>query len=179
MGEWNVVITVNSRQFVRACQLMEQYGRVERTSYYNVLVMKVDDTPEFLARMEVLTAHVPDVLDVVSRVVPVALSFEFQTAEEFEARARQAVLKWTSELVGKSFHVRLHRRGFKHELSSQQEERLLDEILVSALEAAGTPGSISFDDPDAIIDVEIIGHKAGMSCWTRDDLRRYPFLKLD
>lgn len=179
MAEWNVVATVNSRQFIRACRLLEQYGRVDRTDYYNVMVMSVDDVTEFLARLEELTAHVPDVLDVVSRAVPVATSFDFQTAKEFEARARQAVLRWTSELAGKSFHVRLHRRGFKHKLPSQQEERLLDETLLSALEAAGTPGSITFDDPDAIIDVEIVGHRAGMSCWTRDDLRRYPFLKLD
>jgi tRNA(Ser,Leu) C12 N-acetylase TAN1 len=47
------------------------------------------------------------------------------------------------------------------------------------LAAAGTPGSISFDDPDAIVAIESVGQRAGVSLWTREDLRRYPFLRLD
>ena len=48
MRDWNVVVSVHDRQFVRACQLLSQFGRVERTEYYNVLVMKVADRAAFL-----------------------------------------------------------------------------------------------------------------------------------
>jgi tRNA(Ser,Leu) C12 N-acetylase TAN1 len=58
------------------------------------------------------------------------------------------------------------------------EERFLDDALLDALEAAGTPGRIAFDDPDAVIDVETVGNRTGMSFWTRADLERYPFLKI-
>ena len=64
-------------------------------------------------------------------------------------------------------------------MSSQEEEQLMDKVLLEALETAGTPGSITFDDPDAIVAIETLGHRAGVSLWTRDDLRRYPFLRLD
>ncbi len=76
-------------------------------------------------------------------------------------------------------HVRLYRRGFKGRLSSHDEERFLDDALLQALEAAGTPRRITFDDPDAVIDVETLGNWAGLSLWTRADLARYPFLKVD
>jgi len=47
-------------------------------------------------------------------------------------------------LAGKSFHVRLHRRGFKGRLSTAKEERFLDEALLDALDVLGHPaGSAS------------------------------------
>jgi hypothetical protein len=64
-------------------------------------------------------------------------------------------------------------------MQSPEEERFLDAALLEALAAAGTPGSITFEDPDAIISIETAGNWAGMSLWTREDLERYPFLKLD
>ena len=175
----NVVISVHDRGYKRACELLEPYGRIHKTDYYNVLAMTVEDTGAFLERLGKLTEVVPEVLEVISRAVPAQASFLFQSAEEFEAKAREAALPWAPELAGKSFHVRLHRRGFKGRLSSHEEERFLDEALLQALEAAGTPGRITFDDPDAVIDVETLGSWAGLSLWTRADLARYPFLKVD
>ena len=179
MRDWNVVVSVHDRQFVRACQLLAQFGRVERTEYYNVLVMKVADRAAFLDDLADLAATVPDILGVISRAAPAARTFTFQNAGEFEARARETALTWLPRLAGKSFHVRLHRRGFRGRLSSPEEERFLDEALLDALDRAGTPGRISFDDPDAILDVETVSNRAGLSLWTREDLSRYPFLKLD
>jgi tRNA(Ser,Leu) C12 N-acetylase TAN1 len=82
-------------------------------------------------------------------------------------------------LLGKSFHVRLHRRGFKGALSTPKEERFLDDALLAVLASAGAPGRIGFDDPDAVLQIEMIDRRAGVSLWERDDLRRYPFLSVD
>jgi hypothetical protein len=73
----------------------------------------------------------------------------------------------------------MHRRGLKEVLSSQHEERLLDEALLASLERAGASGAVRFEDADAVIDVETIGHRAGLAIWTREDLERYPFLKVE
>jgi hypothetical protein len=73
----------------------------------------------------------------------------------------------------------MHRRGFKGRLSSPDEERFLDEVLLVALDEAGVPGRISFEAPDAIIAIETVGKRAGMSFWRRADLENYPFLGLD
>ena len=108
--------------------------------------------------------------------MPAQEVFDFGTAEYFEARARAIALTWVPALSGKSFHVRLHRRGFKGVLSTPREERFIDEALLTALQDAGR---ISFTDPDAVIQIETIDGRAGMSLWTRDEMHRYPFLGAD
>jgi tRNA(Ser,Leu) C12 N-acetylase TAN1 len=109
----------------------------------------------------------------------VSEGFDFHSAEEFDAKALAVARGWAARLGGRSFHVRLHRRGLKGRLPSQPHEQVLDRALLIALDAAGTPGRITFDDPDAIIDIETVGNRAGMSLWVRDDLKRYPFLRID
>ncbi len=111
--------------------------------------------------------------------MPAQEAFDFDSPEDFEAQARKIALHWAPRLAGARFHIRLHRRGFKGRLSSPQEERFLDDALLTALRESGTPGHISFEDPDAIVQIETIDGRAGMSLWRRDDLRRYPFLGAD
>jgi hypothetical protein len=43
---------------------------------------------------------------------------------------------------------------------------------------AGAPGKVRFDDPDFAIDIETIDGRAGMSTWSREDLRAYEFLRV-
>ncbi len=178
MSGWNVVVSVHDRGYRRARELLGSYGPVHKTDYYNVLTLTVEDTRAFLDRLARLAEVVPDIRDVVSRAVPAERSFTFQSAAEFEAKAREIALEMAPRLAGKSFHVRLYRRGFKGRISSPEEERFLDEALLQALEAAGTPGRVAFDDPDAVIDIETLGNWAGVSLWTREELERYPFLKV-
>lgn len=179
MSEWTVVASTYPECFERGRQLLEQFGRVDQTDYFNVLVLTPDDPAGFLERFAAMVANVPSVLQILSRVMPAARCFDFQGPEEFEAKARATVLEWLPELSGKSFHVRMHRRGYKKRMSSQAEERFLDEVLLAALREAGMHGRISFEDPDVIIDVETVGGRAGLAFWTREDLQRYPFLNVD
>jgi tRNA(Ser,Leu) C12 N-acetylase TAN1 len=179
MLDWNVVVSVRDQGYTRARQVLSTYGEVGRTEFYNVLVLRVADRQAFLDRFATMVAAVPDFLEIVSRVVPAAAVFRFQNAAEFEAKAKDTVLTWLAQLAGKSFHVRMHRRGFKERMSSQTEERFLDQILLEALEEAGTPGRIDFTDPDLVIDVETVGQQAGLALWTREDIARYPFLRID
>jgi tRNA(Ser,Leu) C12 N-acetylase TAN1 len=153
MQDWNVVITVHDGHFTRARQLLRRFGKTKRTGFYNVLVMKVEDIAEFQEQLADLAATVPDILDIIARVMPATKLFEFQSAEAFETQSRGLALEWVPQLAGKSFHARMHRRGLKEALPSQHEERMLDEALHEALENAGTPGRINFDDPDYILDV--------------------------
>ncbi len=177
--DWNVVVTVREGGFIRACQLLEDFGPVKRTEYFNVLVMKVEEIDYLLETLRQWITSDPSILTYLARVMPLMHTFDFQTVEEFEAHAQGIVSTWLPTLAGKRFHVRLHRRGLKGTLSSQTEEKLLNTFLLEALEKAGTPGQISFEDPEIIIAVETVGYRAGISLWTREDLQRYPFLHLD
>ena len=182
MRDWNVVVTTHGKGYILTCELLEELdlGRFARTEFYNVIVMKVEDPQRLLDGVEVILKESPDLFSYgVSRIAPAQHVFDFQNPEEFESKAREIVLRWVPALAGKSFHVRLHRRGFKGRLSTPDEERFLDDALLGALKAADTPGSLAFDDPDAIIQIETVGNRAGMSLWSREELSRYPFLRVD
>lgn len=175
-ADWNVVVTLAEDGFREAVRLLRKWGKVERTHYYNVLAMKVEDIDAFLADFAKAIADSPGILNLVSHVVPLRCTFEFATAEEFEDRARAMALTLVPLLRGKSLHVRLHRRGFKGALSTPKEEQFLDRVLMTEL---GQASRISFSDADAVIQIETIDGRAGMSLWSRDELQQCPFLGVD
>ncbi len=179
MEDWNVVVTVREGGFAHALQTLAELGTVAPTDYYNVLAMRVEDVAAFPGALQAVAKKHPLLEHWVARAVPITHGFVFQSREELETKAKEVVAKWLSDLAGKCFHVRMHRRGFKGRVSSQHEEQFLDEFLLTALDALGAPGRIGFDDPDAIIDLETIGQRAGLSLWTREQRLRYPLLKLD
>jgi len=179
MHDWNVVITVHADGYNQARKLLERFGKVGKTDYFNILLMQSEDPRQLLDALQQEANWDPESIAPLARVLPVVRTFTFQTAAEFEGKARKAVWDWLPVLGGKSFHLRMHRRGFKGRLSSMDEERFLDTYLLEALEMAGTRGEITFDDPDAILALETVGPRAGLSLWTREELERYPLLHLD
>lgn len=176
--DWNVVVTLYPGEFRHARRLLRQIAPVARSDYYNVLLMKVADGRAFIERLSELARDRPELLDTISRVSPATEAFDFGSTEEFERRAREVVVGWAPALAGASFFVRMHRRGPDLPQGSQKEERFLDGALLAALADAGTPGRVGFEDPDAVIDVEIVDNRAGLALWTRDDLRACPFLRI-
>ena len=177
MQEWNAVITVHD--FKKACDILGDYGRVQRTEFYNTLFMKVQDVHEQLEALLDRSVENHEFLSFLSKIIPVSSTFTFQSPEEFEKKSKEMILAWIDELAGKGFYVRMHRRGFKGRLSSLEEEQFLDNVLLEALAEAGTPGHVTFENPDAIIAVETIANWAGLSLWTREQLERYPFIRID
>ncbi|HEY4775986.1 MAG TPA: THUMP domain-containing protein [Xanthobacteraceae bacterium] len=177
MKDWNVVVSVFQDGFRRAVHALARLGPLARSPYHNVLVMAVEDPLALLEAVERLTEDNPALYDAISRVAPAMACFEFQSADEFRERARETLLGWAPRLAGRSFHVRLHRRGFRHDLRSQDIERFLDDVLLDALNQAGTPGSLSFTDPDAVIAIDTIDERVGLACWSREDLARHRLLR--
>jgi tRNA(Ser,Leu) C12 N-acetylase TAN1 len=179
MHDWNVIATINTHRFRSAFKLLEPLGEVRRTSYYNVLSMKVTDIRNFLETLRDWMANYPDTQETLSRVGPVEQTFPFQSLEEFQDRAKELAAVYLPQLAGKSFHVRMHRRGWKGRLETSAEERRIGEFLFEKFAGTEAPARVDFKDPDAILALEILDTRAGLALWRRDDLTRYPFLKLD
>jgi len=179
MQDWNIVVTIHQGHFQQAINFLESFGPTGKTDYFNVLVMKVNDIGQFLEDVsnEIQMAAALD--DMISRIMPASVTFDFQVPAEFEAQLKQTVEPWLMQLAGGSFHVRMHRRGFKGRLSSQDEERLLDHYLTDRLDEQDAKCNIDFDDPDYIIDIETVGQRSGVSLWSREQRKRYALLKLD
>jgi tRNA(Ser,Leu) C12 N-acetylase TAN1 len=75
--------------------------------------------------------------------------------------------------------VRLHRRGAKYNLGMQDAERLFNDAIVDATTRAATPSTISFTDPDVVIAIDTVDHRAGLAMWTREEIARYHVLRPD
>lgn len=178
MIDWNVVVTVSDDEgFEQAEQVLAPMGEMARTRYHNVLVLRVDDREEFLERLDGLCAVNPDLSErYLSKVVPMDTCFDFSSPSEFEERATAAVRSLAPELTGRSFHVRVERRGMSQRLDSQEEERLLGDEIFDALEEAGETAEVTFDDPDAVVVVETVSDRAGLTLLTREERRERSYL---
>jgi len=179
LQDYNVVISVREHRFQRSVRLLEAFGELKRTDFFNVLLLKVESIESFLPQLQARIESESSLQDCLGHVMPVFATFVFQSVEEFEFKAKQAVTPWLPVLSGKTFHVRMHRRGFKGRLSSHDEERFLDHYLMEQLTGKGASGQIGFKDPDVIIAVETVAQWAGLSHWGRQDLQRYTLLTLD
>lgn len=179
MRDWNVVVSVYQEGFRRVLKALQQLAPTERSDYYNVLIMKADDPLALLSAIERKTEESTALYDGISRVAPATRSFEFHSAEDFVEKAKQIVVEWSARLAGRSFHVRLHRRGEKYDLRTQDTERLFDDAVIDTTAKAGTPAKVSFTDPDAVIAIDAIDDRAGLALWTREDLARHRLLRPD
>lgn len=177
MINWNVVITVHQNGFTPVAHAVHDLGSVGLTTYHNLLTMKAKDPMAVLAAIEARAAADAALRDALSRVAPVTESFNFSSPEDFEAAAEAALLARLSQLAGRSFHVRLHRRGHRHELVDPVVENRLGAVVQDALKAAGTPGVISFSDPDVVVAIDTVDERAGIALWTREDMARHPLLR--
>ena len=162
MKDWNVVISVYQDGFRRALRALKEFGPVERSPYHNVLLMRVEDPTALLDAIERGTEENTALYDAISRVAPAMRTVEFHSVEEFTERLKPILLEWLPRLTGSSFHVRLHRRGDRHDLRTPDAERLFDDLLLDATAAAGAPCKISFTDPDAVIAIDTVDDRAGI-----------------
>jgi tRNA(Ser,Leu) C12 N-acetylase TAN1 len=176
MHDWNVVVSVRSDCYRWVRQRLREYARVDHTDYYNILALRVEDPEAFIEELCSASAADPRLRDCLSRAMPAPHTFMFRTAEEFEQRAQQAVAHFLPALGGKTFYVRLHRRGFRGTLASQKLEQLLDKYLLENLAAAGTPGQVRFADADAVVVIETVGQWAGVALVTHALWTRCPFV---
>ncbi len=118
MQEWNAVISVRDRGFRRAVEAFGEFGDVKRTEFYNILLLRARNLRVMLEILRERFLSSPESLAFLARLVPVSETFIFNSVEEFRDQARATMLGWTPRLLGASFFVRIHRRGFKGRISS-------------------------------------------------------------
>lgn len=177
MHDWNVVVSLHEQHFPEAFGLLNPFGDVGRTGFYNVVVLRVEETRAFLDKLYRYAREEPRMFEVLSHVMPVTDTFEFSDVADFEEKAKAIVSSWLPQLTGKRFHVRMHRRGLRGSIHRTDEEKALDRYVLGSLQASGTPATIDFEDPDVVIAIETVHRRAGLALWTREDLDRYPILR--
>ena len=180
LTDWNVVVTLRQGAYREGARMLSELGQVGRTNYRHVLAVHVEDVRTFLdALLERWERDRERLEGVLGHVIPVEDVFLFHTVEEFETRAGRILVRRAEELAGRSFHVRMHRHGFKGVLSSREEESFLGERVLEELESRDETATVSFREPDVLVVVETISTRGGIAILEREDLDRYPFLGVE
>lgn len=176
---WNLVVTSRDQGYRDVKRALKHYGEVGQTHFFNVLVAQVPNLQDFLHDFALDYQRHPYLQDALSRVRPLQNTFTFFSREMFETKIMDFLSPKISELEGKTFHVRITRRG-EHIFSSLMEEQFLDQFIVHRLKSLGkSPPRISFEDPDIIIDIETLDEAGGISLWKKEDQNSFPFIRLD
>jgi tRNA(Ser,Leu) C12 N-acetylase TAN1 len=139
--------------------------------------MRVDDLGDALESVRQMIADDERAAETICRVGPAPDVFEFDSDESFTSTAQEILARYLPQLAGGTFHVRVHRRGDPLRLTSYAAERLLGDYVWESLNRMGTPAKVTFDDPDAVINVETLEDRGGMGLWPRETLEKYPFLR--
>ena len=91
-ADWNVIVTLPEATFREARKFLRRWGDVHRTGYFHVLTLTVDDVESFLTEVGKEVEEKPGMLNILSRIIPSQRTFNFSSAEEFEAKARNMAI---------------------------------------------------------------------------------------
>jgi tRNA(Ser,Leu) C12 N-acetylase TAN1 len=175
--DWNVLATAQAGALPRLTPLLRRHGRFQRSPFRGLILGTVPDTDDFLEDLSAAFQRDPEVPRVVARVIPIDEVFGV-VPETLEERLKVAVEPYAKRIGGGTFHVRVERRGHKGELHTQPLEHALDEHLLGILRAQGFEPRLAFDDPDWIVVVELVGGQCGVGAVSREQRRRYPFVRV-
>ncbi len=65
MEDWNLVVSVYQDGFREARRALRKLGRVERSPYHNVLLMRADDAVAILETIEKMIEESPPLYDAI------------------------------------------------------------------------------------------------------------------
>jgi tRNA(Ser,Leu) C12 N-acetylase TAN1 len=176
--DWNVLVTSRDRGEREVLRALAPLVKLRRSGFRNVLLGRVDDPEAFLAAVEVQRERQPFLESSLARILPIERTFAVEVPR-FEETLRAEAAPFIDRLAGRSFHVRVERRGHKGLIHSQAAEQALSAHLYETLEARGAAPVVDFEDPDAVVAVELVGDVAGIALVTRELRRRFTFVRID
>ena len=177
MWDFNVIVTLagSTGRYFQLIRELNRFGEFHKTEFLGVIVGRVAETAAFFQAVD--EERRQGGLAELGRVVPLDGVFLLRP-ETFTEQLQQAVLPYLEALSGKSFYVRLERRGHKRRIISPEVERGLDAWILAALERAGKSARIDFEHPDAVLVVETVGDRCGIGLLAREQLERFDFVRV-
>lgn len=176
--DWNVVVTVQpGPQFQRELLgALAHFGRFHATPFRDVCIGHIDDRAAFLQALRDARAAGAPWTQRLGRVIPVDVVFWF-TPQTLADRLKEAVAPLVPRIGGKSFCVRIERRGHAGEVKTQDIERAVGEHVHALAAAQGMTLRTALDDPDNVIAAETLGNECGVGLLPRALRETYPFVR--
>ena len=171
-GDCDVVVVLKDVPVSRAVGALRPVGRFRSTPYPGVLIGRFagehDGGGEPGADRDTQAALIraaetwPRAFTDVERATPLDVVVPFERDDVTEALC-EALSDRAAPVLGRSFHVRAKLRGLKGRVESHAVERALGGYLAEIAEHAGRPAGVTFDDPDVILMIQVLGCRVGFS----------------
>ncbi len=187
-GNCECVLVVRDISEGRAASLLSAVGDFRRTPYPGVLVGNfrtslpaapgdhaaepaADPRHPFHGQSQnalLRAVHAePGVFANVEKAVPIDVLLPFERDDVTETLC-DALAGLSGLVAGRSFHVRARLRGMKGRVEGNAVERALGAYLYDRASADGDPPTVSFEDPDIIVVVQVLGCRVGYSFLERE-----------
>ncbi len=175
--DWNLVVTAREgaqRDLVRA---LAPLVRLRRTPFRNVRLGKVEDVAGFLTAVMEQRERQPFLDNWLARVLPVDCTFRVDPVGLL-AELQRLAEPLLDRVRGRSFHVRVERRGHKGVIHTHETEQALGSWLFDTLVARGASPVVEFGNPEVVVAVELVGEVGGIGLVSREQREQFPFVRL-
>jgi tRNA(Ser,Leu) C12 N-acetylase TAN1 len=176
--DWNLLVTAMQHHAGDVRRSLRPIVDVRSSRFRNVLLARVDDPGAALTAVAELTVRRPALRAWLGKMVPVARTFAVDP-DQFTTQAEEALAPLLGEIAGRSFHVRVERRGHKGRIDSHAVERDLGEWILDVLQARKAAARVDFHDPDVVVAVELVGDVAGVALLPRTLREAHEFVRID
>ncbi len=177
MQPWNVVVTCRRNGERGAAKELRFFGRFHSMGYRDVLVGHVGDRVRFCEELRKGSEVRDPVWRYVSRIVPVDEVFSF-TLDTFRERLSGVIDGVADRVPPGPFYVRIERRGHKGEIPTQEVEKEMGGRIISAHERRGHASRVDFKEFRSVVAVETFGDHGGVGIILREEIEKYPFLRV-
>lgn len=177
-AEWNVLVTAQEGSARDLKRFVKQHGVFRWSQFRNVLLGRVVDPEGFFRTLDAQLEKKPFALNWLGKALPICITFPVHL-ETFIDDLEGHLSSLVEGLKGKSFHVRVERRGHKGDLRTHDLERQIGDYLWEELQRQGGQPVVSFKDPDVVVAIEIVGKTAGIAVVPRRLRQEFLFVKID
>jgi tRNA(Ser,Leu) C12 N-acetylase TAN1 len=112
------------------------------------------------------------------KAIPIDCAMRFADPATFVDEVTATLAPLVDRLAGRTFFVRVFRRGFRGTLDSTHAEGEIGARLVALLEAQGESPRVRFTDPDVIVAIETLRDEVGIALLDRDIRLAHPFVRI-
>ncbi|HEY7528441.1 MAG TPA: THUMP domain-containing protein [Candidatus Deferrimicrobiaceae bacterium] len=177
MKDWNVVLTCRRNGEKGALKQLKYFGHFVPTGFRDVLRGFVTERPLFFEELLRCREMRDPLWRYVSRLVPIDVNFTF-TLETFRERLGEVIETLAQRVPPGPFYVRIERRGHKGEIPTPEVEREMDGRIIAAHERLGQASHVDFEAFRTAVAVETFHDLGGAGVVPREEMGKYPFLKV-